>query len=136
MKIETSVQEVFHGFTFRVPSPKGTVFVTVMESDEGKPVGIQIMLGKSGSEAKSWAESLSRTLTLALDMGGGINDIIKELSLNNTDGATVLENGVVIRSHVGAVCYALMQYRKAKYQELREALGGLDDDERLGSLGG
>lgn len=130
-RIESMEQDVFEGFTFRVATPDGTLFVTVMEDKNKRPCGIHLHLGKSGGSATAWAQTLARTMNLALDNGAGINDLIEQTSQQTTDKSSPNERGVQIRSGVEGVAYALMQYRSEKYREHLSILKGTDEDDRI-----
>lgn len=134
--IEKSAQSVFKGFTFMVKTPDGTIFVTVMEDTDKRPCGVHIHLGKSGGSANAWAQTLARTMNLALDNGAAINDLIEQLSQHTTDRSQRNDNGVEIRSGVEGVAYALMQYRREKYREHLSIVKGTDEDDRIGRLAG
>jgi len=116
--------------TFAVRTPNGKMYVTVIDDEAGKPVEIIVHAGKSGAQVHAWAASLSRMMTTALQNGAGLNDLIKDLSNTSGDGNVPhTDNGVRIRSGPEGVCYALMQYRKMKYRELREKLNAVEDDD-------
>jgi|SRR5215203_192827 len=133
MLIETSEQKKFDSLTYRIETPDGTMFVTVMESNAGKPIAIQIHMGKVGAPLSAWSQAVAHIVTLALECGAGVNDVIKELSEHTSDRAPrVLLNGARIRSGPDGLCHALMKYRKEKYTQLVQTLGGDKEDERRG----
>lgn len=118
--------------TYRVKSPEGTMFVTVTESDSGDPIAVDIAIGKAGSLIQAWARGMSRVLTTALESGTPIERIVEDLSAHTSDQARHTEDGVVIRSGVEGVCYALLEYRRAKYVPFDDEDEDDDDTERRG----
>jgi len=119
----------FDSVTIAVGSPNGKIYVTVLDDDDGRPIEVLIHAGKTGGPVHAWAASLARSITTSLGHGASINDIIEDLSLQTSDAYHRSADGTVIRSGAEAVCVALMQYRKAKYNELRQRLSGYDDDD-------
>lgn len=128
MKIETIEQERFDNLTFRVETPDGTMFVSVMESTDGKPIAISLNIGKAGIAVAIWAQALARITSLALEKGGTINELISELTNLTTDRSRTSGNGEVVRSGVEGLMVGLMKYRKSKYKELTENLGGVENE--------
>jgi acyl-CoA hydrolase len=135
MKIETMADDKLDAVTIQVPSPDGTMFVTITEDKSGKPIAVFIHIGKAGAPIAAWSNALARMLTLALDHGATINDVLVELSNQTSDRIRITNNGESIRSGVEAVCSALMQYKRSKFDEVRATLGDLEAHRgpRLGS---
>lgn len=113
--------------SIRVPTPDGTAFVNIIEDDTGKPIQVIIIIGKAGVALAAWAEAVARLCTLLLQNGAGINNLIQELSLINSDRSRVLQDGEVIRSGPAGIVQALIKYRHAKFQELKNNLGTYED---------
>lgn len=130
--IETAEQDKFDGITIQVPTPDGAMFVTIMEDVTSKPVGIQIHIGKAGGALAAWASALSRIMSLALDNGATINDLITELSSHTSDRRRETSKGESVRSGIEGIWTALMQYKRDKYALTAATLG----DDRSGKLGG
>jgi hypothetical protein len=126
MKIETAAQEKFDNITMQVPTPDGTMFVSIMENDKGLPVGIQVHIGKAGAPLAAWSNALSRIMTLALDKGATINDLIEELSGQTSDKARMTTNGESVRSGVEGVWVCLIRYKRDKFELVSQALGETD----------
>lgn len=128
-------QETYETLTFRVRTPDGTMFVIVMDDESGKPVGVHINIGKAGLPLSAWANATAALVTRMLDAGIGINDIITELSELTSEKSVLSGDGnVPIRSGPDGLCFALMQYRKSKYRELVETLGGDNENFRPPTL--
>jgi hypothetical protein len=126
MKIETMEETKLDAITFQVPSPDGTMFVTVTEDRAGKPIAVFIHIGKAGAPIAAWSNALARMISLALDHGATINDIMVELSNQTSDKIRMTTQGESIRSSIEAVCHALMQYKRAKFDEVRGTLGDME----------
>jgi hypothetical protein len=135
MQIETMAQEKFDSVTMQVPTPDGTMFVTIMESEKGLPVGIQVHIGKAGAPLAAWSNAISRIMTLALDKGATINDLIEELSGQTSDKARMTTNGESVRSGVEGVWVCLIRYKRDKFELVSRALGDVDGRGRGGRLG-
>jgi hypothetical protein len=127
---QVSTRNQWDSITIAVNTPNGKMYVTILDDAEGRADEIIIHAGKTGGAVHAWAASLSRVMTSALQNGAGINDLIADLSSQTTSERAPFErNGVTIRSGPEGVCYALMQYRKMKYRELRDSLGASEDDD-------
>jgi hypothetical protein len=122
MRIETGEQVKFNSIPFKVETPSGTMYVFVMENSKGDPVGIQLVLGKAGSELSAWAHGLARLASLILDLRGNITDLIAELSNHTSDRSVDRKNGVRIRSGIDGLVYALMEYQRERYRQQTEFL--------------
>lgn len=125
--------------SWKVPTPNGTMHVHIQEH-EGKPVGVIINIGKTGADVSAWADCVSRLITLAIEKGAGINEIIEELSGLSGEKSINMPSGVKIRSGPDGVAFAFLQYRNHKYQEHVQSLEGtgkprlmvIDNGARLG----
>lgn len=118
MKFDNLQQTIFNNSTFRVTTPEGEMFVTVIEDSASKVTAIDIKIGKAGSALVAWTHSFARILTLAIEKGASVEDLIVELSGQTSDKLRTLTNGVIIRSGPEAVSYALMRYQKEKYRNI------------------
>lgn len=68
------------GFTEKVNTGEGTLYVTVNEDEEGDPFELFVRLGKSGADGSANSEALGRMASLCLRSGIHVEDIIKQLS--------------------------------------------------------
>lgn len=129
LNIETRPETQFKSLTIEVKTPEGSLFVSFVEDDNGKPIMIDVKLGKAGAAIQAWAMCLTRVMTLALDKGATIEDILEETSGQRADGGR--PNGhkgsVVITSGPEAIAWAIMEYKRERFAETRKQLG-LDDD--------
>lgn len=136
MQIETMEQTKFDGITIQVPSPDGTMFVTIMEDNVGKPVGVDIHIGKAGAAVAAWANALARIMNVALDRGATINDLAVELSNMTSDKRRDTANGEPVRSAIEAVWLALVKYKRDKFEQVSRTLGDVNVRGRGSRLGG
>lgn len=70
--------EVMNGFTQKVPTGLGTMYLTVNELD-GKPFEVFATIGKSGHSTTAKAEAIGRLVSLALRSGIDVRDIVEQL---------------------------------------------------------
>lgn len=70
--------EVMNGFTQKVPTGLGTMYLTVNELD-GKPFEVFATIGKSGHSTTAKAEAIGRLVSLALRSGIDVADIVEQL---------------------------------------------------------
>lgn len=70
--------DVMHGFTQRVQTGLGTLYLTVNEMD-GRPFEVFATIGKSGHSVTAKAEAIGRLVSLALRSGVDVRDIAGQL---------------------------------------------------------
>ena len=70
--------EIMNGFTQKVPTGLGTMYLTVNELD-GKPFEVFATIGKSGHSTTAKAEAIGRLVSLALRSGIDVADIVEQL---------------------------------------------------------
>jgi ribonucleoside-diphosphate reductase alpha chain len=70
--------EVVYGFTQKVETGLGALYLTVNEQD-GKPFEVFATIGKSGRSITAKAEAIGRLVSLALRSGVGVRDIVEQL---------------------------------------------------------
>lgn len=119
----------YNSSTHRVEAPEGTVFVTIIENDNGKPIAVDINIGKAGSTTQAWAKGMSRVITTSLENGTPLEHIIADLSTQNSDRVRLIRGGVIIRSGADAVGFALMEYKRSKYVPILVDNDDDDDDD-------
>lgn len=130
MKIEKMQQEKFTSIPIKISTTTSDLFVFILEDNDGRPVGIQVSIGKSGGELGAWAQATARLCSKILDLGGGITDLIEELSGHTTDRVVTLSNGINVRSTVEALSIALIEYNREKYGQ---SIRLLNTTPRMGS---
>ncbi len=70
--------DVVYGFTQKVPTGLGAMYLTVNEAD-GKPFEVFATIGKSGRSITAKAEAIGRLVSLALRSGVEVRDIVQQL---------------------------------------------------------
>lgn len=98
-------------------TPDGTLFVIIDEDAEGNPAQIRVQIGKAGSGLAAWTFAFSQLLTLAMQHGATIEDVITVLSNTNSD-RLVYDRNTPIKSGPAGVVQALLSYNVAKAVEL------------------
>jgi ribonucleoside-diphosphate reductase alpha chain len=105
-------------FTIRVETPDGTMFVSVIEGDNGKPEMVTIHIGKAGKPLAAWAEALGRSMSLALRNKIELYRLLEEVSNITTDSLRILSKGTVCRSGPEGVAISIMKYLRMKNESL------------------
>lgn len=127
MNVETVSESKFDSVTIQVPSPDGTMFVTISEDTTGKPIAVFIHIGKAGAPIAAWSNALARMISVSLDHGAKLDDIMTELSGQTSDRLRITSQGESVRSGVEAVWVALMKYKRDKFEKVRATLGDLEE---------
>lgn len=105
--------------SIKVTTPDGTMFVHIIDHPiSGAPLKIDITLGKAGSSVQSWAQALSRAITLALRAGVNIGAILEEVSAITTDKLS-FSNNRAVRSGPDGIAQAILIYMANKSPTLR-----------------
>jgi ribosomal protein L11 methylase PrmA len=118
----------YNNVTERVQTPDGTLFVIIIENEEGIPIMIQVSGAKTGTPVAAWCDALVRVCNIALAQGVDFMQLIEEFSNITTSKAIRLVSGVTSRSGPEGVAIALMRYRDGKSIE-REEEEELDDSD-------
>lgn len=105
---------LLNAYSIRVPSPDGTVIVHCTEDDRGNLNHVIINMGKAGLSAASWADALSRLITLSLK-SGDLSSVLEQLSNITSSKSVFHTTHSTIKSAPDAVYRALMMYRNLKY---------------------
>jgi len=104
--------KVTHGFTLRMQTGCGKMYVTINEDASG-PCEIFTALGKSGGCLNSQTEALSRLVSLNLRLGVNMDEVISQLKSIRCPAPVMTEGGAVL-SCADAVAKALETYKKEK----------------------
>jgi len=108
------------GITYRMPTPLGTMFLTVTRNGGGQPFEVFMQVGKAGSDTAAVTEALGRLISLALRIPSPLspverlNEVVDQLS--GIGGGRQLGFG---RNRVRSLPDAVAQ-------TLAEFLGGLE----------
>jgi hypothetical protein len=134
LRIDRSNQNIFKGFTYQIHTPDGTMFVNVMEDMEGKLCAVDIKIGKAGLPLRAWAHCFGRLITMVLEHGGGLSEILEELSSQTADRSITSINGTKVRSGPEGVYNALNMYKEQKYQEAKHEFHVSGSGREIGRL--
>jgi hypothetical protein len=112
-----SMTDVNDCIVYDVPTPDGTLYLTIMEDDKGNAIAIRISIGKAGTVVRSWTEALMLVANKYMEKGGTLHDIIEALSSLTTSRVMYTSGKVPIRSGPEGIVYALTRYVQMKYRE-------------------
>ncbi|MFH1153590.1 MAG: vitamin B12-dependent ribonucleotide reductase [Pseudomonadota bacterium] len=87
--------ETLEGFTTRMKTGMGQLYVTVTEMD-GRPFEVFATIGKSGKSTMAKTEAIGRLISLALRSGVDVHDIIDQLKGIGGEHAVFQKGGVVL----------------------------------------
>ncbi len=112
--------QALRGYTMKMMSPLGDMYVTINEDDRGRPFEVFCTLGKAGGAAMADAEAIGRLLSLALRSGIPISRVKDQLRGISCDRAVGLGPNKVL-SVPDAVGQAIERYLEEK-EGVQEAL--------------
>ncbi|HSM59566.1 MAG TPA: vitamin B12-dependent ribonucleotide reductase [Longimicrobiales bacterium] len=81
--------QALRGYTMKMMSPLGDLYVTINEDQQGRPFEVFCTLGKAGGAAMADAEAIGRLVSLALRSGipiGRIKDQLRGISCDRAVG--------------------------------------------------
>jgi hypothetical protein len=106
---------LYTAYSYKIPSPVGTVFVFVTEVD-GEPKFVQLYIGKSGSEVNANAYALQSLSNELLKEFNGFNRLMLHLCDISTDKVSLnIVTNKKVRSLPEALYVALSMYREKRY---------------------
>jgi ribonucleoside-diphosphate reductase alpha chain len=108
------------GYTMKMMSPLGDLYVTINEDVNGRPFEVFCTLGKAGGPANADAEAVGRLMSLALRSGISINQVKDQLRGISCDRAVGLGPNKVL-SVPDAIGQAIERYLEEK-AGIQEAL--------------
>jgi len=88
---------VLHGFTARLNTGQGSLYVTINTDPENNPVEVFSNIGKSGGDTAALAEAIGRLISIALQKGVKVEEISHTL-IGITGSRPVWNDGVLIKS--------------------------------------
>ena len=113
---ETFIRNVtLKGFTDKVKTSRGSLYVTV-NTVNNKPIEVFANIGKSGGDVSALSEAIGRLISIALQNGVDVKNIINTL-INITGAQPIWSNGRLIKS----VPDAIAQVLKEHFQQMGEA---------------
>jgi len=108
------------GYTMKMNSPLGDLYVTINEDEQGRPFEVFCTLGKAGGAAMADAEAMGRLMSLALRSGIPIQQVKDQVRGISCDRAVGLGPNKVL-SVPDAVGQAIERYLEEK-AGIQEAL--------------
>ncbi len=112
--------QALRGYTMKMMSPLGDLYVTINEDDQGRPFEVFCTLGKAGGAAMADAEAMGRLVSLALRSGIPISRVKDQLRGISCDRAVGVGPNKVL-SVPDAVGQAIERYLEEK-EGIQEAL--------------
>ena len=112
--------QALRGYTMKMMSPLGDLYVTINEDDQGRPFEVFCTLGKAGGAAMADAEAIGRLVSLALRSGIPISRVKDQLRGISCDRAVGVGPNKVL-SVPDAVGQAVERYLEEK-EGIQEAL--------------
>ncbi len=112
--------DALRGYTMKMMSPLGDLYVTINEDEGGKPFEVFCTLGKAGGAANADAEAIGRLMSLALRSGISIRQVKDQLRGISCDRAVGLGPNKVL-SAPDAIGQAIERYLEEK-EGVQEAL--------------
>jgi ribonucleoside-diphosphate reductase alpha chain len=101
------------GYTMKMNSPLGDLYVTINEDERGRPFEVFCTLGKAGGAAMADAEAMGRLMSLALRSGISIQQVKEQVRGISCDRAVGLGPNKVL-SVPDAVGQAIERYLEEK----------------------
>ncbi|KAB1441612.1 vitamin B12-dependent ribonucleotide reductase [Pseudodesulfovibrio senegalensis] len=111
--------EVIYGFTHKVETGLGVLYLTVNEMD-GKPFEVFATIGKSGRSITAKAEAIGRLVSLALRSGVTVRDIVEQLKGIGGDNPKFMKKHLV-QSIPDAIAYVF----ESRYMQDRPVSAGV-----------
>lgn len=121
----------YHGWSIRVLTPDGTIFVHFGEDEKHKLKGIWLNLGKAGSAVAAWAYALQEMINFSIDNGATLEDLIEKLASITSDGSPRIGIGGRCKSGPEGIWMALMLYRKELHKEAKKNVRFIDSERIL-----
>ncbi|MEE8483237.1 MAG: vitamin B12-dependent ribonucleotide reductase [Nitrospinota bacterium] len=107
---------VTRGYTQRIATGCGNIYVTINEDEDGSPFELFTSIGKAGGCAASQTETIGRIVSLALRSHVDINDVVKQL-IGISCHQPAWESGGKILSCADAIGKALGRYARGEMEE-------------------
>ena len=112
------------GFTWKIQTGRGKLYVTINEDDQGLPVEIFAKIGKSGKEDFAYTEAIGRLISLALRSGVPIDKIHYHL-----EGITGYDSKWDYKQLIKSVPDAIAKIIDMEYHILEHSKPVIDFDE-------
>jgi ribonucleoside-diphosphate reductase alpha chain len=108
--------EVLRGSTRKLKTGCGNLYLTANETEDGQCVEVFIKIGKAGGCASSQAEAIGRLISIALQSGSKIEDLIRTMRGISCHQQVFSQDGKIL-SCCDAVAKGLELYLKKKNRD-------------------
>lgn len=115
-KPEFKRPRILSGETLKFRLPQGSLYVTVNRDSDGVIKEVFINIGKSGGNEKADAEAIGRLISIYLQNGGNVEDVIRQLEGIKGE-ETFWDQGIALHSIPDAIAKALSIIHKNAYEE-------------------
>jgi len=122
LRIDRGGDRIYNSQTYQIRTPDGMMYINLLEDKDGSLVMIDVQIGKAGGSLRVWAHCMGRMLTMLLEHGAYIDDLVEELSSQTTDRLAIHQGNVKVRSGPEGIYVALMKYKLDKYERLKKEL--------------
>ena len=102
--------DIIHGYTYRIKTAYGKLFITINNDENGQPFEIFSHLGKAGGFFAAKAEAICRLISLALRSGIDAHEVIDQLKGIRGPTPTWSEEGKMILSLPDAIAQVLEKH--------------------------
>lgn len=102
--------DIIQGFTYRIKTAYGKLFVTINDDENGQPFEIFSHLGKAGGFFAAKAEAICRLISLSLRSGVDPQEVIDQLKGIRGPTPTWSEDGTMILSLPDAIAKILEKH--------------------------
>ncbi len=123
-EVKPSKKEMFirnvtlKGFTDKIKTSRGSLYVTVNTIND-RPIEVFANIGKSGGDVSALSEAIGRLISIALQNGVDVRNIINTL-INITGAQPIWSNGRLIKSVPDAIAQVLKEHFQQKETKAEE----------------
>lgn len=110
--------DIIKGYTYRIKTAYGKLFITVNDDEYGQPFEVFSHLGKAGGFFAAKAEAICRLISLALRSGIAVEEIIDQLKGIRGPTPTWMEDGKMILSLPDGIAQILEKHTQKSQANL------------------
>lgn len=107
---------MLRGFTVKLNTGQGSLYVTINTDNLGAPVEVFANIGKSGGDVAALAEAIGRLISIALQKGVPVEEIAQTL-IGITGSRPVWNDGILVKSVPDGIGQLLLQEFGKKKEE-------------------
>jgi ribonucleoside-diphosphate reductase alpha chain len=111
----TDFEHALPSVSIKVLTPDGTMYVTIVDDESGKPTRVLISIGKAGSRLSAWSDAVGRLVSRMFKKGFSTQDIIAELAGIGSDNLK-MQGETEIRSTAEGIAKAFLVYEEYKWR--------------------